>query len=86
MIINFYRLYGIIFFTIDEEKIKCVYNANTHDDLSRQRGIHYIDTNEAMTDHQAREWFKRRYPNYKVNKINKHYHTEYRSNGDRWGD
>lgn len=85
MIINFYRLYGIIFYTIDEESIKCIYNANTHEDLTRRHDYH-IETDQFLTDRQAREWFKEHYPNFEIHKVNKHYHTEQHFKEDRMGD
>ena len=85
MIINFYRLYGNIFYTIDEKPIKCVYNANTHENLAWRQGYR-IETDQLLTDRQAREWFKEHYPNYEIHKINKHYHTEQHFKEDRMGD
>ena len=85
MVINFYRLYGFIFYTIDKEPIKCVYNANTHEDLAR-RHDYRIETDQFLSDHQAKEWFKEHYPNFKIHKINKHYHTEQHFKEDKMGD
>ena len=87
MVINFYRLYGIIFYTIDKEPIKCIYNANTHEDLARaQRYDYRIEADYPLSDRQAREWFKEHYPNLEIHKINKHYHTEQHFKEDRMGD
>lgn len=84
-VINFYRLYGNIFYTIDEEPIRCIYNANTHEDLA-QRHDYRIETDQFLSDRQAREWFKEHYPNFEIHKINKHYHTEQHLKEDRMGD
>lgn len=87
MVINFYRLYGNIFYTIDEKPIKRIYNANTHEDFAQALRYDYrIETDQFLTDRQAKEWFKEHYPNFEIHKINKHYHTEQHFKEDRMGD
>lgn len=86
MIVNFYRLYGRIFYTINKYKRDTVYFANTHDDLI-EKSDKYIPSDNVLTDRQARNWFKEHYPNYEIHKIDKHYHTELRErDGDVRGD
>ena len=86
-VINFYRLYGTIFYTIDKTVLDTVYYANTSDDYNfRLQVKRYIPSNHKLTDSEARKWFMENYPNYIINKVNKHYHTEYHSNGDKMSD
>ena len=86
-IINFYRLYGTIFYSINKTKLDTVYFANTSDDYNTRLQMEkYIPSNYRLTDGEARKWFKENYPNYIINKVNKHYHTEYHSNGDKMSD
>lgn len=86
MIVNFYRLYGNIFFTLDECIKNAVYFANTHEDLTRTADFR-IPCDVPLTDRQARAWFKQNFPKYEIHKVNKHYHTEVRErDGDVAGD
>lgn len=87
-VINFWRLYGRIFYTIDNCKIKRVAFANTHYNYaSRMEDTPYIPSDVCLTDRQAREWFKEHYPDYEINKVNKHWHQTLRNrDGERTGD
>lgn len=87
MIINFYRLYGTIFYTIDNHKKDTVYFSNTSEDFNRKFDCgEYIPTETRLTDKEAREWFKEHYPDCEIHKVDKHYHTEHHYKEDRIGD
>lgn len=87
MIINFYRLYGVIFYTVDVYEISTIYYANTTEDYqTRFQRDRHIPSSKPLTDRQAKEWFKTNYPDYKIHKVDKHFHTQVRMHGDRMGD
>lgn len=88
MVINFYRLYGRIFYSVNNSKSKFVIFANTHSDYaSRIENNLYIPSDVCLTDKQAREWFKEHYPDCEINKVNKHWHQTLRNrDGERVGD
>lgn len=88
MVVNFFRLYGKIFYTLDENVKKEVSFANTSNDLEYLLQTKLsIPIERKLTDKEARIWFANNYPDCEVNKIDKHFHFSNRSNdGDVLGD
>jgi len=87
MVINFYRLYGTIFYYFDIKADNTVYFSNTDEDFNRKLDYAaYIPAETRLTDKEARAWFKEHYPDCEVHKVDKHYHTEQHYKEDRIGD
>lgn len=86
MVVNFYRLYGTIFYTIDDHKKDAVYHRNTSEDMAKIKE-NYIPSETRLTDRAARQWFETNFPGCEIHKIDKHYHTTWRDcGGDRMFD
>lgn len=87
LIVNFYRLYGTYFFTINTYKVTAVYYANTTEDyINRLNRDNFIPSDHSLTDKEARAWLKKNYPHCEIHKVDKHYHTEWHAKEDRMGD